>query len=206
MRLRLPITKDCSVMAVYGDIAEAVEIGMAVVIVGAFFLFFLTLLIDDSYSPHGLRVEIVIIAAGLIVPLAILQTIFEGLHDWSQGHTDIFGVVVLPLILVWLSFVFWTTLTPSAFALIGIRLGLIKGEKADPIVENGALHYFLSWNKLLRNYFEFTKWGALLVFLFLIVYLPIYSPPEDKPGVYITLCFPLFFVILLFSQDRSKIV
>ena len=204
MRLRLPITKDCSVMAVYGDIAEAVEIGMAVVIVGAFFLFFLTLLIDDSYRPHELRVEIVIIAAGLIVPLAILQTIFEGLYDWSQGHTDIVGVVVLPLILVWLSFVFWTTLTPSAFALIGIRLGLIKG-KGDPLEENGALHYFLSWDKLFRNYFEFTKWGALLVLLFLIVYLPIYSPPEDKPGVYITLCFPLFFVILLFSQDRSKI-
>ena len=191
-------------MAVYGDIAEAVEIGMAVVIVGAFFLFFLTLLIDDSYGPHGLRVEVVIIAAGLIIPLAILQTIFEGLYDWSQGHTDIVGVVALPLILVWLSFVFWTTLTPSAFALIGIRLGLIKG-KGDPLEENGALHYFLSWNKLFRNYFEFTKWGALLVLLFLIVYLPIYSPPEDKPGVYITLCFPLFFVILLFSQDRSKI-
>ena len=75
---------------------------MAVVIVGAFFLFFLTLLIDDSYGPHGLRVEVVIIAAGLIIPLAILQTTFEGLYDWSQGHTDIVGVVV-PLILVWLS-------------------------------------------------------------------------------------------------------
>ena len=104
--------------------------------------------------------------------------------------------------MIWLSFVFWTTLTPSAIALIGIRLGLIQ-QKFGPTEARRMWDYFLGWNKLLRIYGELNKWGAILFFLFLFIYYPLTAPP-DNPEAYLLLCFPLFFVILYFSQDRSK--
>ena len=97
---------------------------------------------------------------------------------------------------------FWTTLTPSAIALIGIRLGLIQ-QKFGPNEARRMWDYFLGWNKVLRIYAELNKWGAILFFLFLFIYYPL-TAPSDNPEAYLLLCFPLFFVILYFSQDRSK--
>ena len=184
-------------MTVYGDLTYATEIGMAVIVVG------LGLPAIIARRPE-LRNELLIIMAGLLIPLAILQTIFSGLNDWKMGLTDLDGVIIPPLIVIWLSFVFWTTLTPSAFGLIGIRLGLIK-QKIDPTGARRMWDYFLSWNKVLRIYAELNKWGAILVFLGFTVALPIYANIVDsQPTAYILFCFPLFFVILYFSQDRSK--
>lgn len=114
-------------MTVYGDLSYATEIGMAVIVVG------LGLPAIIARRPE-LRSELLIIMAGLLIPLTILQTIFSGLNDWKMGLTDLDGVIILPLIVIWLSFVFWTTLSPSAFGLIGIRLGLIK-QKIHPAGE-----------------------------------------------------------------------
>ena len=184
-------------MTVYGDLTYATEIGMAVIVVG------LGLPAIIARRPE-LRNELLIIMAGLLIPLAILQTIFSGLNDWKMGLTDLDGVIIPPLIVIWLSFVFWTTLTPSAIALIGIRLGLIQ-ERIDPTGARKIWDYFLVWNKLLRIYAELNKWGAILVFLGFTVALPIYANIVDsQPTAYILFCFPLFFVILYFSQDRSK--
>ena len=182
-------------MTVYGDLTYATEIGMAVVVVG------LGLPAIIARRPE-LRGELLIIMAGLLIPLAILQTIFSGLNDWKMGLTDLDGLIIPPLIVIWLSFVFWTTLTPSAFGLIGIRLGLIK-QKIHPTGARRMWDYFLSWNKVLRIYAELNKWGAILFFLFLFIYYPL-TAPSDNPEAYLLLCFPLFFVILYFSQDRSK--
>ena len=106
-------------MSVYGDLTYATEIGMAVIVVGLG----LPAIIARRTELRG---ELLIIMAGLLIPLAILQTIFSGLNDWKMGLTDLDGVIIPPLIVIWLSFMFWTTLTPSAIALIGIRLGLIQ--------------------------------------------------------------------------------
>jgi TM2 domain-containing membrane protein YozV len=149
-----------------------------------------------------LRGELLIIMAGLLIPLAIFQTILSGLDDWEMGQTDLVGVIVPPLVVIWLSFMFWTTLTPSAVALIGIRLGLIQ-QKFGPTEAKRMWDYFLSWNKVLRIYAELNKWGAILFFLFLFIYYPL-TAPSDNPEAYVLLCFPLFFAILYFSQDRSK--
>jgi TM2 domain-containing membrane protein YozV len=66
--------------------------------------------------------------------------------------------------------------------------------------------YFLVWNKMLRIWAELNKWGAILVFLGFTVALPIYANIVDsQPTAYILFCFPLFFAILIFSQDRSKV-
>jgi TM2 domain-containing membrane protein YozV len=86
--------------------------------------------------------------------------------------------------------------------LIGIRLGLVQ-ERIDPTGARRMWDYFLVWNKLLRIYGELNKWGAILFFLFLFIYYPL-TAPSDNPEAYLLLCFPLFFVILYFSQDRSK--
>jgi TM2 domain-containing membrane protein YozV len=149
-----------------------------------------------------LRNELLLIGAGLLIPLAILHTLFTGLNDWEMGHTDLVGVVVPPLVVAWLSFLFWSTLTPSALMLIGIRLGLVQ-ERIDPTGARRMWDYFLVWNKLLRIYGELNKWGAILFFLFLFIYYPL-TAPSDNPEAYLLLCFPLFFIILYFSQDRSK--
>ena len=182
-------------MTVYGDLTYATEIGMAVVVVG------LGLPAIIARRPE-LRGELLIIMAGLLIPLAILQTIFSGLNDWKMGLTDLDGLIIPPLIVIWLSFVFWTTLTPSAIALIGIRLGLIQ-QKFGPTGARRMWDYFLSWNKVLRIYAELNKWGAILFFFFLFTYYPL-TAPSDNPEAYLLLCFPLFFAILYFSQDRSK--
>mgnify|MGYP001254939801 FL=1 len=121
-------------MTVYGDLTYATEIGMAVIVVG------LGLPAIIARRPE-LRGELLIIMAGLLIPLAILQTIFSGLNDWKMGLTDLDGVIIPPLIVIWLSFVFWTTLTPSAIALIGIRLGLIQ-ERIDPTGARKIWDYF----------------------------------------------------------------
>ena len=59
---------------------------------------------------------------------------------------------------------------------------------------------------MLRIYAELNKWGAILIFLGFTVALPIYANIVDsQPTAYILFCFPLFFVILYFFQDRSKV-
>ena len=182
-------------MTVYGDLTYAVEIGMALIVAG--------LGLSAIFARRQeLRNELLLIGAGLLIPLAIFHTIFSGLNDWEMGHTDFVGVVVPPLVVIWLSFMFWTTLTPSAIALIGIRLGLIQ-QKFGPTEARRMWDYFLGWNKLLRIYAELNKWGAILFFLFLFIYYPL-TAPSDNPEAYLLLCFPLFFVILYFLQDRSK--
>ena len=182
-------------MTVYGELTYATEIGMAVVLVG---LGLPAIIVRRT----ELRGELLIIMAGLLIPLAIFQTILSGLDDYKMGHTDLVGVIVPPIVVIWLSFMFWTTLTPSAIALIGIRLGLIQ-QKFGPTEARRMWDYFLGWNKLLRIYGELNKWGAILFVLFLFIYLPL-TAPSDNPEAYLLLCFPLFFAILYFSQDRSK--
>ena len=150
-------------MTVYGELTYATEIGMAVVVVGLG----LPAIIARRTELRG---ELLIIMAGLLIPLAIFQTILSGLDDYKMGHTDLVGVIVPPIVVIWLSFMFWTTLTPSAIALIGIRLGLIQ-QKFDPTEARRMWDYFLSWNKVLRIYAELNKWGAILFFLFLFIYL-----------------------------------
>ena len=185
-------------MAVYGDLTYATEISMAVIVVG------LGLPAIIARRP-GLRSELLIIMAGLVIPLAILQTIFSGLNDWKMGLTDLDGVIIPPLIVIWLSFMFWTTLTPSAIVLIGIRLGLIQ-DKFGPTEARRIWDYFRSWNKLLRIYGELNKWGAILIFLGFTIGLPIYvNTVDSEPTAYLLFCLPLFITILLFSQDRSKV-
>ncbi len=184
-------------MTVYGDLTYAVEVSMALIVVGLGLSAIFTTRISQE-----LRNELLLIGAGLLIPLAILHTLFTGLNDWEMGHTDLVGVVVPPLVVAWLSFLFWSTLTPSALMLIGIRLGLVQ-ERIDPTGARRMWDYFLVWNKLLRIYGELNKWGAILFFLFLFIYYPLTAPP-DNPEAYLLLCFPLFFVILYFSQDRSK--
>ena len=186
-------------MTVYGDLTYAVEIGMALIVVGLGLSAIFTTRISQE-----LRNELLLIGAGLLIPLAILHTLFTGLNDWEMGHTDLVGVVVPPLVVAWLSFMFWSTLTPSALMLIGIRLGLVQ-ERIDPTGARRMWDYFLVWNKLLRIYAELNKWAAILVFLGFTVALPIYANIVDsQPTAYILFCFPLFFAILYFSQDRSK--
>ena len=184
-------------MTVYGDLTYAVEVGMVLIVVGLGLSAIFTTRISQE-----LRNELLLIGAGLLIPLAILHTLFTGLNDWEMGHTDLVGAVVPPLVVAWLSFMFWSTLTPSALMLIGIRLGLVQ-ERIDPTGARRMWDYFLVWNKLLRIYGELNKWGAILFFLFLFIYYPLTAPP-DNPEAYLLLCFPLFFVILYFSQDRSK--
>ena len=182
-------------MTVYWELTYAIEIGMAVILVGLG----LPAIIARRTELRG---ELLIIMAGLLIPLAIFQTILSGLDDYKMGHTDLVGVIVPPIVVIWLSFMFWTTLTPSAIALIGIRLGLIQ-QKFGPTEARRMWDYFLGWNKLLRIYAELNKWGAILFFFFLFTYYPL-TAPSDNPEAYLLLCFPLFFVILYFLQDRSK--
>ncbi len=184
-------------MTVYGDLTYAVEVSMALIVVGLGLCAIFTTRISQE-----LRNELLLIGAGLLIPLAIFQTIFSGLDDYKMGHTDLVGVIVPPIVVIWLSFMFWTTLTPSAIALIGIRLGLIQ-QKFGPTEARRMWDYFLGWNKLLRIYGELNKWGAILFVIFLFIYLPL-TAPSDNPEAYLLLCFPLFFAILYFSQDRSK--
>ena len=113
-------------MTVYGDLTYAVEVGMALIVVGLGLSAIFTTRISQE-----LRNELLLIGAGLLIPLAILHTLFTGLNDWEMGHTDLVGAVVPPLVVAWLSFLFWSTLTPSALMLIGIRLGLVQ-ERIDP--------------------------------------------------------------------------
>ena len=186
-------------MTVYADLTYAVEVGMALIVVGLGLCAIFTTRISQE-----LRNELLLIGAGLLIPLAILHTLFTGTNDWEMGHTDLVGVVVPPLVVAWLSFMFWSTLTPSALMLIGIRLGLVQ-ERIDPTGARRMWDYFLVWNKLLRIYAELNKWAAILVFLGFTVALPIYANIVDsQPTAYILFCFPLFFAILIFSQDRSK--
>ena len=187
-------------MTVYADLTYAVEVGMALIVVGLGLSAIFTTRISQE-----LRNELLLIGAGLLIPLAILHTLFSSLNDWEMGHTDLLSVVVFTLFVAWLSFMFWSTLTPSALMLIGIRLGLVQ-ERIDPTGARRMWDYFLVWNKLLRIYAELNKWAAILVFLGFTVALPIYANIVDsQPTAYILFCFPLFFAILIFSQDRSKV-
>ena len=149
-----------SKLTVYEILVDVIEIMMVWILVLPFVIMAYFVL-RKGYLPQEIINEILIIAAGLIIPLIILQSIFGGLHDWSQGHTDIGTVVVYSFIVAWMSFMFWTTLTPSALMLIGIRLGLVKDEE-NATVAKKSWDYFLAWNKLLRIYLELNKWLSLI--------------------------------------------
>ena len=86
-------------MTVYGDLTYATEIGMAVIVVGLG----LPAIIARRTELRG---ELLIIMAGLLIPLAIFQTILSGLDDYKMGHTDLVGVIVPPIVVIWLSFMF----------------------------------------------------------------------------------------------------
>ena len=159
---------------------------------------------NKGYFPREVKGEALVIVAGLILPLTFFHALFSGLNDWEMGYSDLDAVVIPPFIVAWFSFVIWTTLTPSALMLIGIRLGLVQ-ERIGPAGARKVWDYFLVWNKMLRIWAELNKWGAILVFLGFTVALPIYANIVDsQPTAYILFCFPLFFAILIFSQDRSK--
>ena len=96
-------------MTVYGDLTYAVEVSMALIVVGLGLSAIFTTRISQE-----LRNELLLIGAGLLIPLAILHTLFSSLNDWEMGHTDLLSVVVFTLVVAWLSFLFWSTLTPSA--------------------------------------------------------------------------------------------
>ena len=190
-------------MTVYGDVVTAIEI--------LFFLIFLVPFIlwayfkfNKGYFPREVKGEALVIVAGLVIPLTFFHALFSGLDDWEMGYAGLDAVVIPPFLVAWLSFVIWTTLTPSALILIGIRLGLVK-ERMGPDGARKMWDYFLVWNKMLRIWAELNKWGAILVFLGFTVALPIYANIVDsQPTAYILFCFPLFMAILYFSQDRSK--
>mgnify|MGYP006261284017 FL=1 len=80
-------------MTVYGDLTYAVEIGMALIVAGVG-------LSAIFARRQELRNELLLIGAGLLIPLAIFHTIFSGLNDWEMGHTDFVGVVVPPLVVI----------------------------------------------------------------------------------------------------------
>ena len=89
-------------MTVYGDLTYAVEIGMALIVVGLGLSAIFTTRISQE-----LRNELLVIAAGLLIPLAILHTLFSSLNDWEMGHTDLLSVVVFTL--------FCSLVEPSCF-------------------------------------------------------------------------------------------
>ena len=74
-------------MTVYEILVDVIEIMMVWILVLPFVIMAYFVL-RKGYLPQEIINEILIIAAGLIIPLAILHTIFGGLQDWSQGHTD----------------------------------------------------------------------------------------------------------------------
>ena len=190
-------------MTVYGDIVTAIEILFLLILLVPFILW-AHFKFNKGYFPREVKGEALVIVAGLILPLTFFHALFSGLNDWEMGYSDLDAVVIPPFIVAWFSFVIWTTLTPSALILIGIRLGLVK-ERMGPAGARKVWDYFLVWNKMLRIWAELNKWGAILFFLGFTVALPIYANIVDsQPTAYILFCFPLFFAILYFSQDRSK--
>ena len=190
-------------MTVYGDVVTAIEILFALILLVPFILW-AYFKFNKGYFPREVKGEALVIVAGLVIPLTFFHALFSGLNDWEMGYADLDVVVIPPFIVAWLSFVIWTTLTPTALMLIGIRLGLVQ-ERMGPAGARKMWDYFLVWNKMLRIWAEVNKWGAILTFLGLTVALPIYANIVDsQPTAYILFCFPLFFAILYFSQDRSK--
>ena len=190
-------------MTVYGDLVTAIEILFLLILLVPFILW-AYFKFNKGYFPREVKGEALVIVAGLILPLTFFHALFSGLNDWEMGYSDLDAVVIPPFIVAWLSFVIWTTLTPSALILIGIRLGLVK-ERMGPAGARKMWDYFLVWNKMLRIWAELNKWAAILFFLGFTVGLPIYANIVDsQPTAYILFCFPLFFAILYFSQDRSK--
>ena len=83
-----------SKLTVYEILVDVIEIMMVWILVLPFVIMAYFVL-RKGYLPQEIINEILIIAAGLIIPLSILHTIFGGLHDWSQGHTDIGTVCLL---------------------------------------------------------------------------------------------------------------
>ena len=190
-------------MTVYGDLVTAIEILFALILLVPFILW-AYFKFNKGYFPREVKGEALVIVAGLILPLTFFHALFSGLNDWEMGYSDFEVVVIPPFIVAWFTFVIWTTLTPTALMLIGIRLGLVQ-ERISPAGARKVWDYFLVWNKMLRIWAELNKWGAILVFLGFTVALPIYANIVDsQPTAYILFCFPLFFAILIFSQDRSK--
>ena len=191
-------------MTVYGDVVTAIEILFALILIVPFILY-PYFKFNKGYFPQEIKSEALAIVAGLIIPLTFFHALFSGLNDWEMGYSDLDAVVIPPFIVAWFTFVIWTTLTPSALMLIGIRLGLVQ-ERMSPAGARKVWDYFLVWNKMLRIWAELNKWGAILVFLGFTVALPIYANIVDsQPTAYIMFCCPLFFVILYFFQDRSKV-
>ena len=191
-------------MTVYGNVVAAIEILLFLILLVPFILW-ANFKFKKGFFPREIKNEVLVIVAGLVIPLVILHVTFDGLNDWEMGLTGLEGAIVPPLVVIWLSFMFWTTLTPSAIVLIGIRLGLIQ-DKFGPTEARRIWDYFRSWNKLLRIYGELNKWGAILIFLGFTIGLPIYiNTVDSEPTAYLLFCLPLFITILLFSQDRSKV-
>ena len=191
-------------MTVYGDVVTAIEVLISLIFAAPFILYTYFKL-NKGFFPQEIKSEALVIVAGLLIPLAILHLTFSGLNDWKLGHSSLFEEAIVLLIVIFMSFMFWSTLTPSALMLIGIRLGLLQ-ERIDSTGARKIWDYFLVWNKMLRIYGELCKWGAVLIFLGFTVALPIYANIVDsQPTAYIMFCCPLFFVILYFFQDRSKV-
>ena len=144
-------------MTVYGDLVTAIEILFALILIPPFILW-AYFKFNKGYFPREVKGEALVIVAGLVIPLTFFHALFSGLNDWEMGHSDLDAVVIPPFIVAWLSFVIWTTLTPSALMLIGIRLGLVK-ERMGPSGARKVWDYFLVWNKMLRIWAELNKWG-----------------------------------------------
>ena len=118
-------------MTVYGELTYATEIGMAVVVVGLG----LPAIIARRTELRG---ELLIIMAGLLIPLAILQTIFSGLNDWKMGLTDLDAVIIPPLIVIWLSFVFWTTSNAICYCVDWYSIGVDTRKNSALLKQEGC--------------------------------------------------------------------
>ena len=145
-------------MTVYGDLVTAIEILFALILLVPFILW-AYFKFNKGYFPREVKGEALVIVAGLILPLTFFHALFSGLNDWEMGYSDLDAVVIPPFIVAWFSFVIWTTLTPSALMLIGIRLGLVQ-ERISPAGARKVWDYFLVWNKMLRIWAEAQQMGS----------------------------------------------
>ena len=106
-------------MTVYGDLVTAIEILFALILLVPFILW-AYFKFNKGYFPREVKGEALVIVAGLILPLTFFHALFSGLNDWEMGYSDLDAVVIPPFLVAWVTFVIWTTLTPSALILIGI--------------------------------------------------------------------------------------
>ena len=117
-------------MTVYGDVVTAIEVLFSLIFAAPFILY-AYFKFNKGFFPQEIKNEALVIVAGLVIPLTFFHALFSGLNDWEMGYSDLDAVIIPPFIVAWLSFVIWTTLTPTALMLIGIRLGLVQ-ERMSP--------------------------------------------------------------------------